>query len=73
VNFGNAEIDTALLVELPKYFNVEANEDEGELYIQADKDNYTTYEVTRIAYIIGNLKPDECELMEHGKIRLWWD
>jgi hypothetical protein len=73
VNFGNAEINLGLLVMLTKYFNVEAHEDEGELYIQADKDSYTQDEVTRIAYIIGSLKPDECELKGNGKIKLWWD
>jgi hypothetical protein len=73
MNLGNAEIDLKLLIELTKYFNVEAHEDEGELYLRADKNSYTQEEVTGIAYIIGNLKPDECEIKDYDTIRLWWD
>jgi hypothetical protein len=73
VNLGNAEIDSTLFFALAKYFNVEMREDEAEVYLQADKEHYTPREVTKIAHIIGNLKPDECELKADGMLRLWWD
>jgi len=60
------------VAELGKYFEVRV-EDEDTVFLKCNRISYPDRDVTNIAKLIGELAPDESDIVEDQEVRLWWD
>lgn len=70
--FGNQEISIEAILKLGEWFELKATKDD-ELFVRPKKDSYTKDEVRELLAYCVDLRPDECDEVEDGWIRLWWD
>jgi len=72
MQLANGEISDEELWHLCKYFVVSVNVNDAEIHLSPKKHNFTAEELLEAMQIVGELQPDECEVLGEF-LRLWWD
>jgi hypothetical protein len=72
VNIGNKDVDLDWIFQLGNWFHIDTSNDDA-LYLSFKKESYTVEEIRKMIESIFESFPDEVNVEEDGRLRLWWD